>query len=145
MATPERLADPAIQDYLAAKAVVVLGTVDADGAPRVTPMWFVHDAAVIVMVTRAGTRKARDLEREPRVALVAESGDRVDIRRVTIAGCAETVRDPAEQQRWAERLMAKYDPHVEAMWGGRRMPPDRVMLRIVPRVLASAGLSKDRR
>jgi PPOX class probable F420-dependent enzyme len=139
---PERFADPKIQGYLDEKAVIILGTVDADGAPLITPMWFVHDLEALVMVTPAGTRKARNLLRDPRVAVVAESGDRVGIRRVTIAGRAEPVREPAEQQRLADRLMEKYDPYVERMWRGRRLPDDRLMFRILPRAVSSAGLDR---
>lgn len=140
---PRPFADPRIQEFLAGKDVVVLGTVDADGAPLLTPMWFVHDAAAIVMVTIAGSRKARNLLRDPRVAVVAESGNRVDIRRVTLAGRAEVVPDSAEQRRLADQLLAKYDPYVEEKWAGRRMPADRVMFRIVPRSVGSAGLPQN--
>jgi len=137
---PQPFADPRIQEFLAGKDVVVLGTIDSDGAPLLTPMWFVHDATAIVMVTIAGTRKARNLLRDPRVAVVAESDTRVDIRRVTFAGRAEVVPDSAEQRRLADRLLAKYAPYVEQKWAGRRMPTDRVMFRIVPRSVGSAGL-----
>jgi len=135
-----RLSDPAIQAYLATRDVVVLGTVEADGAPLITPMWFVHDAAALTMVTPAGSRKARNLARDPRVAVVAESGRRADIKRVTIAGRAEIVPVGDEQRRLADRLLDKYAPHVEAKWGGRRLPADRVMFRIVARAVSCSGL-----
>jgi len=55
----ERSSDAAIQNYLATKDVVILASIEADGTPLMTPMWFWHDHEAIVMVTPGGTRKAR--------------------------------------------------------------------------------------
>jgi PPOX class probable F420-dependent enzyme len=140
----EQLSDPRIQRYLATKDIVILGTIDADGAPLITPMWFVHDGEAITMVTMAGSRKAGNLLRDRRVVVVAESGDRVGICRVTIKGRAAIVSDAAEQARHADSLLKKYEPYVAEKWNGRRMPHDRVMFRIVPRSVTSAGLPTDK-
>jgi hypothetical protein len=70
----ERCSDAAIQDYVATKGVVILASIEADGTPLMTPMWFWHDHEAIVMVTPRGTRKARNVMRDPRVTVLAESG-----------------------------------------------------------------------
>ena len=136
----ERWADAAIQEYVAAKDVVILGTIDADGAPRLTPMWFWHDETALVMITPARSGKARNVVRDARVSVLAESGTRRDIKRVAIAGRAEVMPSGAERDRAVAALCAKYHPLVEDMWGGARLPPDRVVLRIIPGVVRSAGL-----
>jgi PPOX class probable F420-dependent enzyme len=136
----ERWGDTAIQDYVATKDVVILATTEPDGTPLLTPMWFWHDEEAIVMVRPAGTRKARNITRDPRVTVLAESGTRGDIKRVIVTGCAEIVPDGAERARLVDRLLAKYHPLIEGIWGSRQVPPDRVVLRIVPRTVRSAGL-----
>ena len=52
MAAParrEKLSDEAIQRFLATKEVVVLATVEPDGAPLAMPMWFLADGDSIVI------------------------------------------------------------------------------------------------
>ena len=90
----ERLGDPRIEQYLATKDVVLLGTVSPSGAPLVTPMWFLHDAEALTMISVDGLPKVRNLRREPRVCVVAESGTRRDIRNVTVHGHAVFLAEP---------------------------------------------------
>ena len=138
---PERLADARVQQYLGAKEVVVLATVGADGAPLAMPMWFLHDPATITMISQADTQKVRNLRRDPRVAVVAESvGASGDIRGVTVRGRAAFLDDTAERRALVERLLAKYHPRLERLWSGRAMPPDRVLFRIAPGHVRSWGL-----
>ena len=46
----------------------------------------------------------------------------------------------ARAARAAARLVEKYQPYLERRWGGRAMPADRVMFRIVPERVRSWGL-----
>jgi PPOX class probable F420-dependent enzyme len=136
----DRLDDPRIQSYLAGKDVVLLGTVSASGAPLVTPMWFLHDADAITMISVDGLAKVKNLRRDPRVCVVAESGTRGDIRSVTISGRVAFLGDTPERRALAERFHAKYRPDLERLWGGRTMPSNRVMFRITPARVRGRGL-----
>jgi PPOX class probable F420-dependent enzyme len=137
----ERLSDAHIQAFLATKSVVVLATLQADGAPLATPMWFVHDADTVTMISAANTQKVRNLERDGRVSVVAEAGTASDIRGVTIQGRVEFLRSESdERRRLVDRLLEKYHPHLERRWGGRGLPHDRAMFRIVPTRVTTWGL-----
>ena len=131
------LADPAIQTFLATKEVVVLATLLPDGAPLAMPMWFLHDADAITMISVANLQKVRNLRRDPRVCIAAETGT----RGVTIQGRAEFLADTPERRALADRFLKKYDPLLEQYWSGRAMPPDRVMFRITPTRVLSWGVS----
>jgi len=129
-----------IQRFLGTKAVVVLATVQADGAPLAMPMWFVPGPATLTMISVEGTQKVRNLRRDPRVCVVAEAGGGGgDERGVTVQGHAEFLSDGSERRALAERFHAKY-PRLEHLWGGKAMPADRVMFRIVPARVRSWGL-----
>jgi PPOX class probable F420-dependent enzyme len=56
-------------DLLEKKAFANLSTLNADGSPQVTPVWVDYDGANLMVNTARGRVKARNLEREPRVAL----------------------------------------------------------------------------
>ncbi|HKF67276.1 MAG TPA: pyridoxamine 5'-phosphate oxidase family protein, partial [Vicinamibacterales bacterium] len=83
------LADIHVQRYLATKDVVVLATIGVDGTPLATPMWFLHDASALTMISIETTQKVRNLRRDPRLFVVAESGTRDDVRGVSMRGRAE--------------------------------------------------------
>ncbi|PYM31006.1 MAG: hypothetical protein DMD80_01365 [Candidatus Rokuibacteriota bacterium] len=134
------LGDSAIQRFLATKDVAILATVQADGAPLAMPMWFLHDPASLTMISVEGTHKVRNLRRDARVCVVAEAGSGGgDERGVTVLGKAEFLADGPERRALVERFHAKY-PRLERLWGGRTMPPNRVMFRVAPAHVRSWGL-----
>jgi PPOX class probable F420-dependent enzyme len=58
---------------LAGEPVIWLGTAGADGRPHHVPVWFCWRDPVVLVFSMAGTRKLRDLERSPLVALNLDS------------------------------------------------------------------------
>lgn len=134
------LSDPHIQQYLATKDIVLLATVRADGAPLITPMWFLHDSAALTLISVESSHKVRNLRRDPRLHIVAESGTRGDIKGVSVRGRAQFLPDSDERRALATRLLDKYHPHLERLWGGRAMPPNRVMFRVTPEQVHAWGL-----
>jgi PPOX class probable F420-dependent enzyme len=138
---PERLADASIQGFLATKEVVVLSTVQRSGAPLAMPMWFLHTPEALYMISVEGLQKVRNLRRDPRICVVAEAGNRgAAIRGVAIQGRVEFVEDPEQRRPIVARLLQKYDPDLARLWGGRVIPPNRVLFRIVPEKVRSWGL-----
>jgi PPOX class probable F420-dependent enzyme len=134
------LGEARIQRFLATKDVAILATVQADGAPLAMPMWFLHDAASLTMISVEGTHKVRNLRRDARVCVVAEAGSGGgDERGVTVLGKVEFLPDTPERRALVERFHAKY-PRLERLWTGRAMPPNRVMFRIVPAHVRCWGL-----
>ena len=137
----ERLADERIQQYLDGKDVVVLATTGADGAPRATAMWFLHDPDALTMISVANLPKVASLRRDPRVAVAAESMNAAGvIQGLEIRGRAVFLDDSADRRARVARFLAKYDPRLEQYWRGRSMPADRVMFRIDPSHVRSWGL-----
>ena len=134
------LSEARIRTFLDTKEVVVLATVQEDGAPLAMPMWFLHDATALTMISVAGTQKIRNLRRDPRVCVIAEGGASGDVRGVSVHGRVEFLADSPERRALAERFIERYRPHLERRWGGRAMPADRVMFRIVPSRVRSWGL-----
>ena len=135
------LGDPRIQGFLATKEVAVLATLQADGAPLAMPMWFLHGPTSLTMISVADTQKVRNLRRDSRVCVVAEAGEGGgDIRGVSVRGRAEFLPEGSARLALAARFLEKYHPRLERLWGGRVMPPNRVMFRIVPEHVRSWGL-----
>ena len=130
-----------VQRFLATRYVVVLATVQADGAPLAMPMWFLHDPASVTMLSVEDTQKVRNLRRDPRVSVVAETAEPGggDVRGVIVQGRAEFLGEGPERRALVERFHAKYSG-LARLWGGRAMPANRVMFRVVPVRVRSWGL-----
>jgi PPOX class probable F420-dependent enzyme len=136
-----RFDDPRVQSFLATKDIMLLGTLNPDGAPLITVMWFLHDPAAVTLISVDGLQKVKNLRRDPRLHLVAESGARgSEIKGVAIRGRAEFLADTPERRALVGRIVDKYHPHLEGYWGGRAMPADRVMFRVVPQQVRTWGL-----
>ena len=133
-------ADARTQAYLSTKDILLLGTINPDGAPLITPMWFLHDPASLTLISVEGTQKVKNLRRDPRLHVVAESGTRGDIQGVAVRGRAEFLPDSPDRRVLARRLLDKYHPHLERLWGRREMPPNRVMFRVLPEHVHVWGL-----
>ena len=134
-------ADPRVQQYLVGKEIVVLGTINSDGSPLVTAMWFLHDPAALTLISVDNLQKVRNLRRDPRLHIVAESGTRgAAIKGVAVRGRAEFLGDSPERRDLATRILDKYHPHLAEYWGGRAMPANRVMFRVVPQQVRTWGL-----
>lgn len=131
--------DPTIQAYLAGNDVAVLAMLTRSGAPLATPMWFVNDERTLAMVSVDGLAKIANLERDPRVSVVVEGGDRGSIDGVVLTGEVRFL-DGDERLTWGRRFRDKYTPDIDALWGGPDMPDNRRVFSFEPRVASAFGL-----
>ncbi len=83
----------------------VLATITSDGTPQLTTMWYLLEEDTIVMNTKAGRIKERNMRRDPRIAICVEDG----YNYVTISGTIELIDDPEIAQRDIYRLAVRYD------------------------------------
>ncbi len=90
-----RMSDAEIRDFLAEQKTIILNSLGADGFPHPMPMWFVvEDSGVIRMTTFRKSQKIVNIERDPRVTLLAEDGvEYGELRGVVMRCRAELVRD----------------------------------------------------
>jgi len=90
-----RMTDAEIRAFLAAHKTIILNSIGPDGVPHPMPMWFVADDDLVVsMATFRGTQKIKNLQRDPRVSLLVESGRRyAELKGVVIYGRAELSED----------------------------------------------------
>ena len=107
MATP--LSEKA-RALLQERRFAVLGTINKDGSPQLTTMWYLLDGDVILMNTKAGRTKERNMRHDPRISVCIEDG----YSYVTISGTVEMVDDPQVAQRDIYRLAVRYNGEEEA-------------------------------
>lgn len=127
--------------YLTAARTIILCTHGPKGYPHTVAMWFVVDADETVWMTTYGkSQKAVNIRRNPKVALLVESGTKYnELKGVLIRGDAELLPDPevvlGVLKRVHEKMVGSFPPGVdEAM---RAQAVKRVAIKVTPQRISS--------
>ncbi len=81
--------------FLAEERTCRVASAGADGAPHVTPLWFVWDGEALWLSSLTRSQRWTDLERDPRVAIVVDAGHGyAELRGVEMQGKVEPVEAP---------------------------------------------------
>jgi PPOX class probable F420-dependent enzyme len=118
--------DEPARRLLDAKNFATVATVNPDGSPQTSLVWFRREGDTIVFTAIDRRRKVRNLRRDPRVSVNVHDRDN-PYESIDIRGTAEVTEDP--ERSLSKALSHKYldeDPPVE--------PPEvvRVIVRITP-------------
>lgn len=96
--------------FLQEPRFAVLGTINKDGTPQISTMWYLLEGDTIVMNTKVGRLKERNMRRDPRISVCVPDG----YDYVTISGTVEMIDDPEISQRDIYRLAVRYDGEESA-------------------------------
>jgi len=98
------------QAFLKEFHFAVLSTINKDGTPQLTTMWYLlDDDGRIVMNTQVHLQKAQNLRRDPRFAVCIQDGP----RSVSINGTVEIIEDQEIIRRDLRRLIERYQQDEE--------------------------------
>lgn len=96
--------------FLQERRFAVLATINKDGTPQQTTMWYLFENDTIVMNTKVGRLKERNIRRDPRISVCFEDG----YSYLTISGKAELIDDEQTAQHDIYRLAVRYNGEKEA-------------------------------
>ncbi len=109
----------------------ILTTVNPDGSPQATPIWYYYDGEHFNVTCYVHRVKARNIRREPRVTLVVvdtvNNGDPL-----IVSGTAELVEEGAAEA--TERVAIRYEGEQAGRESAARLNArgQRVIIRITP-------------
>lgn len=101
---------PEIRAFLRERRFAVLATINPDGTPHLSPVWYDLQGKEVMMNTRRGRRKDRNMRRDPRVTFSVEDG----YRYVTLTGSVELIDEESVAQTDIRRLAARYEGDEDA-------------------------------
>lgn len=114
-----------------------LATIGPDGFPHLVAMNFVAIDGALCMTSYAKAQKVLNIRREPKVALMVETGTRyAELRGVMVRGRCE-IAEGAEAVQAVFRAMAEARGEVYAPPAAGSSAPKRVVLKVVPEKLVS--------
>lgn len=137
--TVRRELTQAERDFLSEPRFAVLGTINANGSPHLTVMWYALEGDEIMFNTAVGRRKPENLARDPRASLTVPDGYRF----VRVEGAVHANDDQEVAQADIRRLAVRYYQNedrvrrsVDASWSKQR----RITYRMPVRRVYSSGL-----
>ncbi|MFG3010187.1 PPOX class F420-dependent oxidoreductase [Streptomyces cinerochromogenes] len=120
-----------LKSVLDGKVFIVVGTVQPDGSPQLSPVWVMRDGDDLLFSTTVDRRKYRNLDRDPRVTVAVLNPDE-PYEYAEIRGTAEMTTDGG--QDLIDRLSRKYTGKDYADFNpAAAQDAERVVVRIRPR------------
>ena len=89
-----------------------IGTIDADGFPRVLPLWFIRRGSTILFTPRSPAVIWQNLQRDPKVGISIDE-DAQPYRKLTVRGVVEVVHEPGDDDAWRDlyrEIAKRYTP-----------------------------------
>ena len=96
--------------FLEEKRFAVLATINQDGTPQLTTMWYDLQGNEIMMNTKVGRAKEHNLRRDQRIAICIED----EYRYVTLSGTTDLIDDQPTAQADIKHLAERYHPPEKA-------------------------------
>ena len=121
----------------------MVATSRADGRPHLAPVWFLLDGDDLIFTCWHESVKARNLRRDPRVALCVDD-ESPPFDYVLVEGTAAISVDVADVLTWATRLAARYMGADQAeAYGQRNGGAGEIVVRVTPtKVVAHAAVAE---
>ena len=109
----------------------MLTTTDRNGYPHTVPIGYVREGDQVYLGSRDRTQKLRNVERDPRVSVLIESGTSwTDLKGLLVQGDGEVIREDGEVLRLS-RLAAEARGLPESEWP-TEVRPNRAFVRVEP-------------
>ncbi|QTD99326.1 PPOX class F420-dependent oxidoreductase [Streptomyces cyanogenus] len=120
-----------LKSVLDGKVFIVVGTVQPDGSPQLSPVWVMRDGDDLLFSTTVDRRKYLNLDRDPRVTVAVLNPDE-PYEYAEIRGTAELTTDGGPEL--IDRLSRKYTGKDYADFNpAAAQDAQRVVVRIRPR------------
>ena len=125
----------------------MLATVRANGAPHVVPIWFDFDdeTGEAVFICGAGSVKARNMARDPRVSIGIDVSEMpfAFARLDGIATISKYEDDPEELLHWATETCRRFvGDDLAVQYGRRNAVPEELLVRVSPtRMVGVTGIA----
>jgi PPOX class probable F420-dependent enzyme len=99
--------DDSLRSLLQERRIAAFSTLEPDGSPHLTAVWFALEGEDLLVASSSRTRKVRNVAARPRVALMVELRAAGMERGVTALGRAEVLRG-AESRALNRRVHERY-------------------------------------
>ncbi len=141
---PRSLTETEVEQLLASSTPAYLATIDADGYPHVTPLWFDWDGELIRMTSLTAKPHVRRLQANPHACVLVEveqaqrnDGERPN-QQIRMVGDARLVIDKLGY--WTKRITHRYLTGSSAdRMADRRAGQERIVIELRPQTIVAVA------
>ena len=102
-----------VTQFIASQKSLQVATINKDGTPHLSTLWFDVVNGEIVFETFTKSQKIKNLQRDNRISCLLEDGLVYEkLRGVQINGVAELVDSPDQVHQLAKGVMARNNPEI---------------------------------
>ncbi len=132
----ENLDELEIARFAEQRLLAILSTINRDGSPQSTPVWYLYEGGRFKVTSRGGRVKVRNIRRDPRVSMVvidsAANGDPLAVR-----GVAEVIEEGGDEftytMAWRYEGKTRGDKEAKGLIDvARSLGEPRVIIEITP-------------
>lgn len=140
------MSDAEIEKFCDEERTLQVASINQDGTPHLVAMWFARYDGNLAFWTYGKSQKVLNVQRDPRLTVMLESGDKYEeLKGVTIYGRARVVDDLDEVLRFGEAVYERYWGPIDndmVREGVRTMGAKRVVIVVEPDKVVSWDHSK---
>ncbi len=104
-----RMTEAEVAEFLDGRHTMNIATLNHDGSIHLVAMWYAMDGTDPVFWTYKKAQKIKNIERDPRITCLVETGDTYEaLKGVELVGTAEVVTDRDEVMALGEAVAARY-------------------------------------
>ena len=125
--------------FLEKQISLQIGTINKDGSPHLTTMWYVYDGDNFIFHTYTKSQKIINLKRDSRITLLTEAGSQYsDLQGIIVYGNAKIIngKDSLEEViRYMEMVGQKYikdEKGAQDIEGMKLQAPKRAVVIVKP-------------
>lgn len=134
-----------LDEFLGAQRTCRVATVSPDGAPHISPLWYVWDGTSLWLYSITRSKRWAALRRDPRVAVVVDAGEEYsELRGAELSGTVEFVGEAPRTGEPVPELVEVERRFARKNFGIDEMPHDgrHAWLRLTPDAIASWDFRK---
>ena len=140
------MSDAEVAAFLSGQIKVQVASVGSDGAPHLTTLFYVLHGERIAFWTYSSSQKVKNLERDPRISCLVESGtDYFELEGVSIQGTAEVIRDQDRIREIGSAVVRRMTGEADLGDAGRDIVENQVRKRVAVLVTPTKVASWDHR
>ncbi len=107
-----KMSEEELSSFLQKQISLQIGTINRDGSPHLTTMWYLYDGENFIFHTYTKSQKIINLKRDSRITLLTEAGNQYsDLQGIIVYGNAKIIngKDSLEEViRYMEMVGEKY-------------------------------------
>ena len=144
-----KMSEEEMSSFLQKQISLQIGTINNDGSPHLTTMWYFYDGENFIFHTYTKSQKIINLKRDSRITVLTEAGSQYsDLQGIIVYGEAEIINgkdNPEEVVKYMDIVGNKYikgEDSAQYLEGIKLQAPKRSVVVIKPSKFISWDHSK---